>query len=100
MIQVVTVTSKQIQVVLSGGLCTEEAKTMRGSLTQYIDKGHQTISIDLSQVDHIDRNGLGALVFIHIRAMEKKGHLEIKGLHGNLKELFELARLDKVFDIQ
>ena len=77
-----------------------EAKTIRESLIRYVDNEHSFISIDLSQVDHIDRNGLGALVFIHIRAMEKKGHLEIKGLHGKLKELFELARLDKVFDIQ
>ena len=100
MIQVVTVTPKQIQVVLSGGLCTEEAKTMRGSLTQYIDKGHQTISIDLSQINFIDSNGIQALIFIHKQAMEKNGHVKIKGLQGNIRELFDLAELNKVLDIQ
>jgi len=100
MIQIVAVTPKQIQVVLSGELCTAEAKMIRESLTGYIDSGNSSISIDLSQVDHIDRNGLGALVFIHLRADEKQGRFVIRGLQGKLKELFELARLDKVFYIE
>ena len=76
-----------------------EAKTIRESLIRYVDNEHSFISIDLSQVDHIDRNGLGALVFIHLRALEKQSHLIIKGLRGHIKELFELAQLNKVFNI-
>lgn len=100
MIQVVTVTPKQIQVVLSGDICAEEAKALKKKLLGYIDSGHLFISIDLSKVDLIDGNGLGALVFIHKQAMEKEGHVGIKGLQGNIKELFELAQLNKVLDIQ
>ncbi|MHC1759978.1 MAG: STAS domain-containing protein [Negativicutes bacterium] len=100
MIQVVTVTPKQIQVVLSGSIYAVEAKTIRESLAEYIDSGRQAISIDLSQIDYIDGNGIQALVFIHKRVMEKNGHLEIKGLQGNIKELFELVQLNKVLDIQ
>ena len=100
MIQVVTVTPKQIQVALSGDLCAEEAKALKNNLLGYIDSGHPFISIDFSKVDYIDGNGLGALVFIHRQAMDKKGHLEIKGLQGNIKELFELAQLNKVLAIK
>jgi len=100
MIQVVTVTPKQIQVVLSGGIYAEEARAIQDSLIRYIDSGHQFISIDLSEVDYIDVNGLGTLVSIHKRAMEKKGHVAIKGLHGNIKELFELAQITKVLEIK
>lgn len=100
MIQVVTVTPKKIHVTLSGGVYAEEAKKIRGILIEYIDSGHQFISIDLSEVDYIDGNGLGALVAIHTRAMAMKGHVEIQGLHGNIKELFELAKLSKVLEIK
>ena len=100
MIQVVTVTPKKLQVILSGGIYAEEAKKIRGSLIEYIDSGHQFVSIDLSEVDYIDGNGLGALIAIHTRAIAKKSHVEIKGLHGNIKELFLLAGLNKVLEVK
>ena len=100
MIQVVTVTPKKLQVILSGGIYAEEAKKIRGSLIEYIDSGHQFVSIDLSEVDYIDGNGLGALIAIHTRAIAKKSHVEIKGLNGNIKELFLLAGLNKVLEVK
>lgn len=73
---------------------------IRESLTGYVDRGHQSMSIDLSQVDYIDGNGIKALVFLHTRAKENYSHVGIKGLRGSIRELFELAQLDKVLDIQ
>ena len=99
MIQEVTVTPKQLQVVLSGSIYVEEAKAIRESLIGYIDRGHQSISMDLSKVDYIDGTGLGTLVSINKRAMEKGGNVKIKGLQGIVKDLFELTRLNKVFEI-
>lgn len=100
MIQVVTVTPGQLQVAFSGNIYVEEAKAIRESLNGYIDRGYQSISIDLSGVDNIDGTGLGALVSIHARAKGKGGYVVIKGLHGSIKELFELTRLNQVFDIK
>ena len=100
MIQVVTVTPPQVQVALSGDIFAAEAKTIRESLTGYIDRGHLFISIDLSQINFIDSNGIQALVFLHKQAMGKNGHVKIQGLQGKIKELFDLAELNKVLDIQ
>ena len=63
-------------------------------------KGHKTFIIDLGGVDYIDSSGLGTLVAIHKRALQNGGSVVIKGLHGLVKDLFELTRLDKVFEIQ
>ena len=100
MIQEITVTSEHVLVNLSGSIYVEEAAQIRESLIGYIDNGHKTFIVDLEKVDYIDSSGLGTLVAIQKRALQNGGSVVIKGLHGLVKELFELTRLDKVFEIQ
>ena len=78
----------------------EEAAALRETLLGYIEKGHNTFLIDLESVDYIDSSGLGTLVAIQKRAMQNDGSVVIKGLHGLVKDLFVLTRLDKAFEIQ
>ena len=93
-------TAKKLQVVLSGSIYGEEACEIQESLDGYIDRGCHTISIDLSGIDYIDANGLGTLVAINKRATLKGIPLELKGLQGRVKKLFEMTRLDKLFDVR
>jgi anti-sigma B factor antagonist len=99
MIQEVTVTSDHIQVALSGSIYVKEAHSVKESLFAYIDKGHHTITIDLSAVDYIDGYGLGSLLSIHKWARKNGGNIEITGLQGHIKSLFELTKMDKVLKI-
>lgn len=100
MIQEITVEESQVFVNLSGSLYVEEAAQLRAGLIGYIEKGHKAFVIDLGGVDYIDSSGLGMLVAIQKKALQNGGGVVIKGLHGLVKELFELTRLNKVFDIQ
>jgi anti-sigma B factor antagonist len=99
MIQEVVITPGQLQVALSGNIFAQEAKGFQASLTGYINKGHASISLDLSGVDYFDGAGLGALVAIHEQLLKKGGRLEIKGLQGEVKELFVLTGLNKIFEV-
>ena len=72
---------------------------MRVCLATYT-KGHNMFIVDLGAVDYIDSSGLGTLVAIHKRALQNGGCVVIKGLHGLVKDLFEMTRLNKVFEIQ
>ena len=63
-------------------------------------KGHKTFIIDLGGVDYIDSSGLGTLVSIQKQALQHGGGVTLKGIHGLVKDVFELTRLDKVFKIQ
>jgi len=99
-IQEITVTENNVLVSLSGSIYVEEAAQIRESLIGYIEKGHKTFLIDLSEVDYIDSSGLGTLVAIQKRALQNGGSVIIKGLKGLVKDLFELTRLTKVFEIQ
>ena len=100
MIQEITVTDNNVLVSLSGSIYVEEAAQIRESLIGYIEKGHKTFLIDLGEVDYIDSSGLGTLVAIQKRALQNGGSVVIKGLKGLVKDLFELTRLTKVFEIQ
>ncbi len=100
MIQEITVTDNHVVVNLSGSIYVEEASQIRESLIGYIEKGHKTFVVDLGNVDYIDSSGLGTLVAIQKRALQNGGSVIIKNLKGLVKDLFELTRLTKVFEIQ
>ena len=100
MIQEITVTDNHVVVNLSGSIYVEEAAQIRESLIGYIEKGHKTFVVDLGNVDYIDSSGLGTLVAIQKRALQNGGSVIIKNLKGLVKDLFELTRLTKVFEIK
>ena len=100
MIQEITVTDNHVVVNLSGSIYVEESAQIRESLIGYIEKGHKTFVVDLGNVDYIDSSGLGTLVGIQKRALQNGGSVIIKNLKGLVKDLFELTRLTKVFEIQ
>ena len=99
MIQEIAVEENRVLIKFSGDIYMEDATRIRDSLMGYIEKGQINYIIDLGGVDYIDSSGLGALVAIHKRALQRGGHVVIKGLHGMVKELFILTRLDRVFKI-
>lgn len=100
MIQEITVTEKNVLVSLSGSIYVEEAAQIRKSLLGYIEIGHKNFIVDLSNVDYIDSSGLGMLVAIQKKTLQNGGNVIIKGVKGLVKDLFELTRLTKVFEIQ
>lgn len=88
-----------VNVRLTGEVYVQEATILREQLIQQVEKGLKRFVIDLSGVNYIDSSGLGVLVAIQKRAVQNGGSVTIKGLKGNVKELFELTRLTKVFTI-
>lgn len=95
-----TVVNEEVIVNLTGSLYVEEAAALREKLLEYIQAGRRNFAIDLRSVDYIDSSGLGVLVAIQKRALQSGGKVVIKGLQGTVKELFEMTRLTKVFEIQ
>ncbi|MFD0698194.1 STAS domain-containing protein [Paenibacillus sp. GCM10027628] len=90
----------QVHVTPTGKIYVDEATIVREKLFPYIDKGYKQFVFNLREVDDMDSSGLGVLVAIQKRALIHGGGVVIKGLQGDVKELFELTRLTKVFEIQ
>lgn len=99
-IEVAPIDRNMIRVQLVGNLYVEEATELRERLLHQIDIGIHAILIEMNELEYIDSSGLGVLIAIHKRCLQKGGSVKIKGIRGNVKELFELTRLNKVFEIE
>lgn len=63
-----------------------------------IEKGNDRIVLDISDVEFIDSAGLAALVHT-LKLLPQKDKFLICGAQGPVKNVFELTRMDKVFQM-
>jgi anti-sigma B factor antagonist len=59
----------------------------------------KNILVDLEDVRFIDSSGLGALVSGFKNAISNQGNLKLASLQPQVKSMFELTRLHRVFEI-
>lgn len=97
--QIVNVSDNRVVVNLAGSMYVEDSAELREQLLDYITQGYCTFVIEMGNLDYIDSSGLGVLVAINKRALKMGGRMILVGLKGVVKELFELTRLDRVFEI-
>ncbi|RII31472.1 MAG: anti-anti-sigma factor [Geobacter sp.] len=75
---------------------SEELKT---EMNHLFETGTKDILIDLKEVRFIDSSGLGVLVSGFKNASTRQGSLRLCGLQNQVRSMFELTRLHRVFDI-
>ena len=73
-----------------------ELKTQMLSL---FEQGKNNLLVDLQEVRFVDSSGLGALVSGFKNASARNGSLKLCGLQPQVKSMFELTRLHRVFEI-
>jgi anti-anti-sigma factor len=86
-------------VQLSGILDNDQGSKFREEVSQLIDKGAKIILVDFQDVNFMDSSGLGALVLTlkTVRAADAK--IFICAIGEQVKMLFELTSMDKIFKI-
>lgn len=78
----------------------ESVADFRLKIRDYMYEGKINFVFNFSKCDFIDSTGLGALVSIYKKCVEKQGTLKLQHLKPEVNELFKLTRLDRVFDIE
>ncbi|MEQ1635295.1 MAG: STAS domain-containing protein [Methylococcales bacterium] len=68
-------------------------------LLQLIEKGEKQIIVQLEQVRFIDSSGLGALLSGNKHILAKSGRLALVNIQQQVLSMFELTRLNRVFEI-
>jgi anti-sigma B factor antagonist len=68
---------------------------VRGSLTD----GQKFIEVDLSDTRFLDSSGLGALIALHKTASSRQGTLRVINPRPQVRQLLELTRMHRVFEI-
>lgn len=80
-------------------LDAHNANELKTELLALFEQGKKDILIDLQFVRFIDSSGLGALVSGFKNAITNQGSLKLASLQTQVKSMFELTRLHRVFDI-
>src|SRR6266480_6274089 len=84
---------------LKGELDLHVSPVVTASLTAMIEKKPERVVIDLSDVTYIDSAGLAALIQAMQKVEEYGGKFSLAGLQGTVSSIFEISRLDQVFQI-
>ena len=72
---------------------------LKVEMQRLFDEGNKNLLIDLKEVRFIDSSGLGALVSGFKNAISHQGSLKLATLQPQVKSMFELTRLHRVFEI-
>ncbi|MDH3999438.1 MAG: STAS domain-containing protein [Desulfuromonadales bacterium] len=72
---------------------------LKNQMLKLFEDGKNNLIIDLQAVRFVDSSGLGALVSGFKNASSRNGSLKLAGLQLQVKSMFELTRLHRVFEI-
>jgi anti-sigma B factor antagonist len=91
---------KDVSVVrLAGRFDAYTAPTVKDKLLELQAAGRVRIVVDLSAVDFVDSTGLATLVAGLKHCRRAAGDMMLVGLRPSVQVIFELTRLDRVFQI-
>jgi anti-sigma B factor antagonist len=80
-------------------LDANNSEELKAELRRLFDSGTKDLILDLKEVLFIDSSGLGVLVSGYKNASILHGSLKLSNLQAQVKSMFELTRLHRVFDI-
>lgn len=86
-------------VAISGDVDLYSSPQVRKAIIGLTEKKAPLIMVDLHEVEYMDSSGIATLVEGLQQVGKYKGELKLFGLTSAVREVFELSRLDKVFQI-
>ncbi|AIQ64238.1 Anti-sigma-B factor antagonist [compost metagenome] len=77
----------------------EKAWLFRDEIRGLIEEGTLVFMLDFSDCTFIDSTGLGVIVSSYKKCVEAGGTIRLKSLSPNVMNVFQLTRLNHVFEI-
>ena len=84
---------------LKGEIDLHVSPSVTASLNRMIEKKPDRLVVDLSEVTYIDSAGLAALIEGMQKVEGYGGKFRLAGLQETVRSIFEISRLDQVFQI-
>jgi anti-sigma B factor antagonist len=72
---------------------------LRDLMVGLLGQGNRHFVLNLVNVEYIDSSGLGQLITIWSSVRNKGGHMTVLNPTKRVERLFEITRLNKVFEI-
>ena len=95
-------TTKENDVLIvdvDGQLIVGNRQELKQKVLDELESGERKFLIDFSNTGYIDSSGLGVLVSLSKKIREQDGELRLANLNDDLRTLFELTKLDTLFQI-
>ncbi len=83
----------------NGSLDAECVSQFKKTSQKLVDDGNRYFVIDASSMNFVDSMGLGAIISLLRRVQADRGEVKIASLSPDVRMIFELTRLHRVFDI-
>lgn len=83
----------------SGILASTTIPALLQEFNQCLESKAKIVLLDLSNVDFIDSYGLGILVSMHTKMRLSSGNLYLCSLKDQARCLFEIADMERMFDV-
>ncbi len=84
---------------VTGQLIVGNRQELKEDVLKLLESGARKFLIDFRDTAYIDSSGLGVLVSLSKKIREKGGEMRLSNLNEDLRTLFELTKLDTLFDI-
>lgn len=85
---------------IEGDIDIDTSGDIKKSLDKIISRNKNKIIMNLSGVKYVDSSGLATLVEILKKIRLVEGNLKLTNLSQKVRGLFEITKLDKLFDIE
>lgn len=96
----VTKDGGKVLIQLSGRFDFNTHHEFRGAVEPLAtDAGVTEVTIDFSDVDYLDSSALGMLLMLRDRMSSAKKEVTLTGVHGNVKQVLDIANFGKLFRI-
>jgi len=82
-----------------GSLDADSIPSFKKVAYDLLEKGTTKFVLDASSVDFVDSMGLGVLISLLRRVKQKDGDVKIASLTPDVKTIFEITRLYRLFDV-
>ena len=84
---------------VEGQLIVGNRQELKQRVLDELEEGERKFLIDFENTGYIDSSGLGVLVSLSKKIREQGGELRLANLNDDLRTLFELTKLDTLFQI-
>ena len=84
---------------VEGQLIVGNRQELKQKVLEELENGERRFLIDFDRTGYIDSSGLGVLVSLSKKIREQGGELRLANLNDDLRTLFELTKLDTLFQI-
>ena len=88
-----------VAVDIRGDVDLHRSPALRETLARLIEENPVRLVLNLTEVGYMDSSGVATLVEALQRIQRKKGRLQLHSLRPRVRSIFEIARLESIFEI-